>query len=447
MWSPSRERVETARVSALMRRLGVADLAELRRRSATEPDWFWRAVVDDLGIPFEHQFTRVLDESRGPEWATWFTDGTINQATACVGRWAADPVAGDRVALLAESEDGAVRRLTFRDLDDAVSQVAAALRASGLVSGGAVGVMMPMVPEAVVAMLGIARAGGVAVPVFSGFAAPAVAARMCDAGARIVLCADGAVRRGRSVPIRDVAERAAREAGCVDEIVVLGPAGGSGGGPIGVSWDAFLARAADASGEPAPTGAEDPVLLAYTSGTTGRPKGAVHVHGGLTVKVASEAAYALDIGAGERLLWLTDMGWIMGPWSMIGSLALGATMVLYDGAPDAPDPGRIWSLVERHRVTHLGVSPTLIRSLSGHGEGWAAAHDLSSLRIIGSTGEPWNPHGYGWLRARTEASDPPIINISWAARAWAWPPTCSGPAARACAARWGSSWSPGRGPG
>jgi acetyl-CoA synthetase len=178
-----------------------------------------------------------------------------------------------------------------------------------------------------------------------------------------------------------------------------------------LEWEDVVGAHRGESIEAAPTESEDPVMIAYTSGTTGKPKGAVHVHGGFTVKMISEVAYQLDLHAGERFIWVTDMGWIMGPVNMLGAHGVGATMVMLEGAPDWPDPSRLWKLVEQQRVNVLGISPTLIRALKSQGDDWAAKADLASLRILGSTGEPWNEEPYRWLM-RVTGERVPIINIS-----------------------------------
>jgi acetyl-CoA synthetase len=396
-----------------MRAHGIESIDELRRRSVADPRWFWDAVVRDLDIRFSTPYREVLDDSRGIAWTTWFVGGRVNVATACVGRWRNDPARAHAPAIVAESEDGRIRTLTYRDLAAEIDRLANALRADGVRPGDVVGVFLPMVPEAVVAAHAIALVGATYLPIFSGFAAGAVASRLQDAEARLVITADGGRRRGRATAMKTVLDEALRDCPSVRRVVVLERLGEGASATAGrdVTWRDFTAGH-DGPARPEDTDAEHPFMLAYTSGTTGRPKGAVHVHGGFLVKVASEVAYQVDLHAGEALYWVTDMGWIMGPWAAVGAGALGGTMVMVEGSPDHPDPGRVWGVVERHRVAVVGVSPTLIRGLKAHGEEWVRRHDLSSLRIIGSTGEPWNPDPYGWLAREVGERRLPIINIS-----------------------------------
>jgi acetyl-CoA synthetase len=413
-WEPTPEYVERANVTRLMRVHGIDSIGELRRRSVADVEWYWNAAVEDLGIDFSAPYERVLDTSRGIPWATWFVGGRVNLVHNCVDRWADRPETRDQVALIGESETGDARSLTFAELRAAVDEVAAALRAAGIGKGDSVAVFMPMVPEAVVAAYATAKIGAIYLPIFSGFAPSAVAARLNDAEAKLVFTADGTWRRGRHELMKQAADEAAAEAPTVERIVVLRNLGVDVPMTDGrdVAWDEFVAPYRGARVEPEDTAAEDVFMIAYTSGTTGRPKGSVHVHGGFLVKIASECAYQTDIHRGEVFYWFTDMGWIMGPLSMVGSHANGAAMVMYEGAPDFPDPSRIWASVERHRVTMLGVSPTLIRALKTHGDEWPARHDLSSLRILGSTGEPWNPEPYRWLQRVAGGGSVPIINLS-----------------------------------
>jgi acetyl-CoA synthetase len=413
-WEPTPEYVERANVTRLMRAHGIDSIGELRRRSVEDVEWYWDAAVKDLGIEFSVPYERVMDVSRGAPWATWFEGGRVNLVHNCVDRWAERDDTRDRPALIGESETGDSRTLTFGELRAAVDAVAAGLREAGVGKGDAVAVFMPMVPEAVISAYAIAKLGAIYMPIFSGFAPSAVAARLQDASAKAVMTADGTWRRGKQAAMKPAADEAVAESPSVETVVVLSNLGIEIPMHAGrdVLWDEFVGPHEGVRLECEDTSAEDVFMIAYTSGTTGRPKGSVHTHGGFLVKIASEAAYQTDVHQGEVFYWFTDMGWIMGPLSMVGSNSLGAAMVMYEGAPDFPDPSRLWASVERHRVNMLGVSPTLIRSLRPHGDEWPGRHDLSTLRILGSTGEPWNPEPYRWLQRVTGGGGIPIINLS-----------------------------------
>ncbi|MGE4425251.1 MAG: AMP-binding protein [Solirubrobacteraceae bacterium] len=411
-WEPTPERIEAANVTRLMRRFGASSINDLRRRSVADIDRFWDTVVDDLDIRFDTPYARVRDDERGTAWTTWFGGGALNVATVCVDRWRDDPDVADTVALRHEDERGNRSTLTFRELGEAVDRAAAGLRRLDIGKGDAVGVYLPMIPEAVVAAYAIAKIGALYVPLFSGFAESALASRLDDAQARVVITTDWSWRRGRRLPMKAHLDGALALGGPVETVVVVErddePHART---PVDLSWTA-LARPVDGPVPTEPTAAEDPLLLGYTSGTTGTPKGAVHTHAGFVVKVASELAYAFDVRRGDTFFWVTDMGWIMGPLSMVGAHALGASLLLYEGSADTPGPERLWELVEHHRVTVLGLSPTLIRSLKVHGDGPARAHDLSSVAVFGSTGEPWDTDAYGWLAERVGQGRVPIINLS-----------------------------------
>ncbi len=412
VWTPDAERRARSNTQRFMEIHGIATYPELVDRSIADPEWFWDAVVEFLGIPFRTPYTRVVDLSRGKPWARWFVDGHINLSEACVDRWAAsDP---DRVALVAEREEGGEpTRLSFAELSDRVSRLAGALRNLGVARGDAVAVYLPMSAEAVVSFLAIARLGAVFIPIFSGYGHEAVATRLTDPKPKVLITADGFMRRGRQVDMKEVADRAAAEAGGVDHLLVVAYAGRDDTPWVegrDVEWEQAIA-AADPVAAVA-TEAEDPVLIAYTSGTTGRPKGAVHVHGGLTVKLAQEGAFQSDLHPDDVLMWTTDMGWIMGPWMVVAGLANGAAIVTFDGAPDHPGPDRLWELVDKLGITFLGISPTLVRALQPHGAELATRHDLSTLRGFGSTGEPWNPDPWWWLFRDVGRERIPIVNIS-----------------------------------
>jgi acetyl-CoA synthetase len=408
-WHPSRDYLENSNVSRLMRTLGADTANELRARSVADIGAFWDAVVSDLSLEFRVPYREVVDLTNGIAYPEWFPGGQLNIVDAAVSRWARQTP--DAPAVVHEAEDGTVRTVTFAELSDQVARAGAGLRRQGIGQGDAVALYLPMTPEAVVALYAVASVGAVAVPLFSGFAATAIASRITDAGARAVITADGTVRRGKTVRMLPQVRAALAACPGVEFTVVVANLGEppSAAGDRELPWQLLL----EAGAEPAaaPTAASDILLLAYTSGTTGKPKGAVHTHAGFLVKTASEVAYGFDITPGRVFCWITDMGWIMGPLSIIGTHANGGTLLLYEGSPDVPDPGRLWRLAQRQRVSMLGVSPTLIRALRAASPGVPDA-DLSSVRVIGSTGEPWDPESYEWLARGVFGGRVPVINFS-----------------------------------
>jgi acetyl-CoA synthetase len=395
-WSPSAAQLEAANVVRLARALGCDDYASLHRVSVEEPDRFWRAVAADLDLALARPWDSVLDDSRGIEWTTWFEGARLNLAHACLHVWAERTP--DAVAAVFAGEDGEREEWTFAALSHRVTQLAEALAARGVTAGDRVAIYMPMCPDVAVASHACAHLGAVQVPIFSGFAAPAVVQRLQDSGAKAVLTADWSYRRGRRMPMRETVEEALQQAPTVEHVLEWSRERRD--------WNVELGPGAL---PPLEVEAEQPYLLAYTSGTTGRPKGALHVQGAFLLSIAREAAYQSDLRAGDRVLFSTDMGWIMGPWTVVGAGAVGAAVVYLEGAPDWPED-RLWRLVESERVTMLGVSPTLVRALIPKGEPRA---DLSSLRALTTTGEPWNAAPYDWLNEHVAGGGRiPVINIS-----------------------------------
>lgn len=420
-WNPTPELLTESNVGRFMSRHGFTDFEDLRRRSIEDPEWFWDAFIHFVDLPFSTPYDTVLDESRGIEWATWFNGGRLNVATACVDRWADDPASRDRPAVLWEGETGEPRSMTYAELRALTDAIAGGLAARGVGMGDAVGVFLPMLPETVATVMAVAKLGAIFLPIFSGYGADAVAVRLEEGDATALVTADGTTRRGAVVPMKATADAAVAQVSSVHTVVVIPRLGTPV--PMADGRDLTLAEccalAPNARFDARDLDAEHPLFVAYTSGTTGKPKGVVHVHGGFLVKIAEEVGFQADcrsrVTGGDRddvLFWLTDLGWIMGPWQIFGTLALGATMFCYDGAPDYPGPDRLWAMVERHRISILGVSPTLIRALMAQGDAPVHAHDLTSLRVLGSTGEPWNEGPWWWYFNEVGGGRCPVINVS-----------------------------------
>jgi acetyl-CoA synthetase len=415
VWHPSPKLIAQSNLQQFIDKHGLGSYEELMRRSTTDIAWFWDAVLRDLDIQFYKPYSRVVDLSEGKPWARWCVGGGMNIVHNMLDKYAGTPI-DKKIAVKSEIEDGTSRSLTYEELHDQVDRMANSLRDINLGKGDAVGVFMPMVPEIVVAMLAIIKIGGIFLPLFSGFGPSAIVSRLNDAEAKALFTAAGSYRRGRFCAMKPIADEAAAKIPTLQHLVVLNEAG---------EWviedlspDARLPTTLSGPFDDSPTertSAEDPMMIIYTSGTTGRPKGAVHTHCGFPIKSAQDMWHGLDLHPDETLFWMTDMGWMMGPWEVFGALLLGATMMLYDGAPDFPGPDRVWSLVHRHKVTALGVSPTLIRVLRSRADGSDEVvhrHDLSSLRKFASTGEPWNPEPWMWLFQNVGRGKLPIINYS-----------------------------------
>jgi acetyl-CoA synthetase len=409
VWSPTAEQVESANLTRLARKLGVGRYHDLHRVSVEEPERFWPALIEDLGIEFSEPWTEVVDTSKGPEWARWFLGGELNLAWNCVHRWAAAELADEEAAVWL-TEGGGRSSLTWRELSAEVFRLAEGLASLGIGPGDAVGIFLPMSPQVAIASHACAHLGAVQVPIFSGFAAPAIAARLADAKAKAVITADGSLRRGQAIPMKEIADEAIESAPTVTHTIVWRRLG-LDDVPMMIGRDRFWDElVANTSGglTPRQVDSEHPYLLAYTSGTTGKPKGALHVQASFLISIAREVAYQTNVKPGDRIHFATDMGWIMGPWTVVGGGACGATVVYAEGAPDFP-PDRLWQLIEAERVTLLGVSPTLVRALIPHGE---PTTDMSSLKAICTTGEPWNRDPYLWLFEHVGGGGVPIVNCS-----------------------------------
>jgi len=411
-WRPDATYLDRSRLLRLMRAHGVDDLRAWLDWSSADIGRYWGTVVDDLGLEFHRPFSSVVDLSRGAPWPEWFVDGGFNYVANAVDRHLPTATA-DKTAIVWEGDDGEARRWTYRELVAETGRLSNALRGLGIEKGDRVGIFLPMLPETVAAVLACGKVGAIYTPLFSGFGEEAIASRLRDCDARLLITADGFFRGGSKVDMKSVADRALLTAPSVTDVVVLRRTGDD------VDWIAvrdrwwhdLVAEQPDESNTE-PTAASDPYMIIYTSGTTGAPKGALHVHAGFPIKATHDLAYCFDLHADDNLFWYTDLGWMMGPWAIAGALTLGATLTIFEGTPFHPGPDRLWRIVADHGVTVLGVAPTAIRALIPHGTEPVEAHDLSSLRVLGSTGEAWNPGPWRWYFEHVGGGRCPVINYS-----------------------------------
>ncbi|MGV9674069.1 AMP-binding protein [Nocardia sp. NPDC003482] len=409
VWMPPDPVRSRSRLLAAMTKWGYGSLAELHRASVDEPEWFWRAAIEDLGVEFAEPFERVRDDSAGIPFPRWFPGGQLNLATLCAHRHADGPIA-DKTAVVYEGDGGTRRTLTYAELDAQVRRFAANLAALGVSRGDRVVLFVPVVPEAVVAFLACAMIGAISVPAFTGYGPEALAARLRDSAAVALVTADATTRRGKVVPLKQTADEALRSAPSVRHSVVVRHLDNDVEMRDGrdVYWDELPENP-----EPVPTvqlESNEPLTIVYTSGTTGRPKGIVHSHAGFAVKTAVDFGYAFDVHDDDVIAWISDMGWLVGPMLIAGGLQLGATVVFTEGVPDHPTPTRMWEIIDRNGVTVQGVAPTAMRLVMARAEGTPAG--LDSLRSFVSTGEAWDEPTWRWLYETVGGGQRPIINFS-----------------------------------
>ncbi|WP_447946772.1 acetate--CoA ligase [Microbacterium lacticum] len=391
--------------------------AELYAQADADREAFWAEQA--RALHWHTPFTQVLDWSN-PPFAQWFADGELNVAYNCLDRHV-EAGNGDRIALLWEGEPGDSRRVTYAELTDEVKRVANVLTGLGVEAGDRVAIYLPMIPEAIAAMLAVARLGAIHSVIFGGFSADSLRTRIDDAGAKVVITSDGGYRKGRVSPLKPAVDQALADRGngpqaTVEHVLVVRRTENEVGWTEGrdLWWhDAVAEASADHTAQPFP--AENPLFILYTSGTTGKPKGILHTSGGYLTQASFTNRVVHDIHPETDVFWCTaDIGWITGhSYVTYGPLANGATQVLYEGTPDAPHPGRWWELVEKYGVTILYTAPTAIRSFMKLGREIPNRFDLSSLRLLGSVGEPINPEAWMWYRHVIGADQTPIVDTWW----------------------------------
>jgi acetyl-CoA synthetase len=393
IWRPGREWVEQTNAHRMMRRLGFDETGAFLQWSRDDLEAFWAEMMSEMNVRWMRPYERVLDSSSGVEWSRWFVGGQLNITDNCLDRHKDS----GRTAILWEGEQGETRSISFAALYVETGRLANYLKSLGLERGDRVALVMPMAPEIVTILYACFKLGLIAVPIFSGFGSGAIATRLKDSGARVVFTAHVSVRRGKRIPLFEKVREATAQAQDVETIVAL------------EDW-AALFQGQPEECETLPLDSEAPALLIYTSGTTGKPKGTIHTHAGALAQTAKEIWLGFDHKPQDRFFWLSDIGWMMGAWTILGNHHFGGTIFIYDGAPDYPSPSRLWEMIERHKITTFGISPTAIRLLMKSDP--PAGLAMASLRLLGSTGEPWDPVSYRWYFEHVGKARCPVINIS-----------------------------------
>ncbi|MEC3885958.1 AMP-binding protein [Halobacillus sp. HZG1] len=411
-WIPTAEYKQATRLFQWMKKHGFTCYDDFHSRSIDDIEWFWDEAVKELGIEWYTPYKQVLNQTQGPMYPEWFEGGELNVAHLALDRWASHPSKENDIALYWEGDNGHTASYSFKDLQKEVDAVSYGLESYGITEGDIVTLYLPMLPETLIAMLAISKIGAIFSPAFSGYKADAVTTRIHASHSKALITADAFYRRGKTVLMKEEADLVADQCPSLEHVFVVERTGVKmeNKQPRDVRWSDLKKN--KATYKTKVKKANDPFMLIYTSGTTGLPKGAVHTHAGFPVKAAFDAGICMDVTNKDTLFWYTDMGWMMGPFLVYGGLVNGASIVMFEGTPDYPEPDRLWKLVEKYQVTHLGISPTLVRTMMKHGKDWLEKHDLQSLKLIGSTGEPWNPEPWHWLFKHAGDSRVPIFNYS-----------------------------------
>jgi len=409
IWRPDDDHIMNSNIYRVINELGLKDYSEFLRKSIEEYEWFWGWIPQLLGIKWFKDFEKVVDYSKGVEWAQWYIGGQLNASYNVVDK-NIELGLGDRKAFIWFGEDGTKKVYTYKMLYNEVNRFASALKKLGVDKGDTISMYMPMLPETIVALLATVRIGAIPSPIFSGFGYEAVRTRILDASSKIVITSDISFRRGRPIRLLDTLEKGVGGLDFIEHIIVLNRSGD--GLPNNyIDYHDFISSGEDYI-EPEPMDPNDPAILLYTSGTTGKPKGVLISHIGVLIQPSKEIYLNLDLKDSDLFMWITDIGWMMGPWQIFGVGNLGGTHAIMEGAPDYPEPDRIWGIVEGDRVSILGGSATLYRMFKGYGREWIERHDISSIRILGNTGEPIDRDTWMWVMEVIGRWRAPMINLS-----------------------------------
>ncbi|WP_102349145.1 AMP-binding protein [Bacillus sp. Marseille-P3661] len=409
VWYPSTEQIQQANITNFIEKYGLVNYQTLIRKSAADPNWFFSTYLREIQINWYENYEKVMDYSKGIAHTEWFKNGKLNLYSNCIEKHLHRDSA-DVPAIIWEGEDGRQRTLSYTEVDHEVNRIAAYLIQLGVKKGTCIGMYLPPLPEVAITIFACAKIGAIVVPIFSGYGADAIASRLVDCNAKILITADEYYRKGKKIPMRKTAQEAVKFTPSVNYTIVIPHLNSD----ISLNnnellWDSYQSSL---SVDTEVMDTNDPFMIVYTSGTTGKPKGTVHTHGGFPIKITLDMYFCFDIKPRDRIFWLTDMGWVMGPWLFLGASFFGATVVLYEGSLDYPNPDRLWKLTADHKINIFGTAPTAIRTLMLKGDEWVQKHDLSSLRILGSTGEPWDALSWRWFLEVVGQRKLPIINFS-----------------------------------
>ncbi len=410
-FTPTEKQLKESNIFKFMQKLNISSLDELSKKAKDDPEWFWRAVEKDVGIVWDLPYTTAKDDSKGIAKSRWFVNGFTNIYLSSVEKFAKKNPS--KIAYHFVSEDGKSSQITYSELDDKVSKLANALKSIGVKKGDVVSIYLPMIEEAILAILASAKIGAVQTVIFSGYSTESLHTRLQDCKSKVLFISDGFYRKGKSVSQKQTTEIAIKDT-MVEKTIVV-PYKGIDKYEESenlIFYDNFVSTQRE-SCETEILASEDPLFILYTSGTTGKPKGVIQTHGGFSAFAGHQALYLIDTHENDILFWPADIGWITGlVWNVYGLLIAGATAVIYDGALDYPDIDQTWKILSKYQATIFGISPTAVRFFKKNNVEPLKSFSLDKIKNIPTTGEPLDEDSWWWLFEKVGNKKIPIMNLS-----------------------------------
>ncbi len=413
-WHPTEKHIADAKITAFMQHLNIENYEELIKKADADPGWYFDQVIKYCDIRFYKPYDQILDLSKGIPWARWCVGGTTNLTMNCIDKHRGTPIY-DKEFLIWEKETGENGVLTYREFDAQVCKLAAGLKKLGVEKGDVVGIFMPNLAETFVAFFAIAKIGAIIMPLFSGFGPTPLISRIQDGGAKVIITSDGTWRRGSSCSMKPLLDEVKDNIPTVESVIVVKNLGDDLSIEMTEGRDYWWHELCADMPADTPTeemDAEDPVVLLYTSGTTGKPKGAVWTHAGFIARMASDMGLCGDFKVDDRFFFMSDMGWMVGAMCAVTPTIHGGSLLVVEGAPDYPETDRLWRVTTQYDVTFLGVSPTLVRGMMRYGDDEIKKYNFEKLRVTMSGGEAWTETPWLWYFKNVCDEKKPIINMS-----------------------------------